>query len=108
MPVQVNDPETVQGQPAGPEEGPDLHLRCRGVFAGLVPGSGKSVMAVGPLARLNAPGLLATLDRYPYGCTEQMTSAPCRCSISTIVARAMDLKGAEDLRGGSTKPSSRS
>ncbi len=31
-------------------------------------------MAIGPIARLNAPGLLAALDRYPYGCTEQITS----------------------------------
>ncbi|MCR8548284.1 alpha-2-macroglobulin family protein [Salipiger sp. P9] len=32
------------------------------------------VVSAGPLARFDAPGLLASLDRYPYGCTEQVTS----------------------------------
>ena len=44
------------------------------VFAGLRSGTGSAVVTAGPLARLNAPALLASLDRYPYGCTEQVTS----------------------------------
>ena len=31
-------------------------------------------VSVGPQARLDVPGLLAALDRYPYGCAEQTTS----------------------------------
>ncbi|MGL4279810.1 MAG: alpha-2-macroglobulin family protein, partial [Albidovulum sp.] len=46
----------------------------RNAFAGLVPGTGRATLAAGPLARFDAPGLLATLDAYPYGCTEQLTS----------------------------------
>jgi uncharacterized protein YfaS (alpha-2-macroglobulin family) len=70
MPVQVNDPETVQISRLDLKKGQTFTFDAA-VFSGLVPGTGKSVMAVGPLARLNAPGLLGTLDRYPYGCTEQ-------------------------------------
>ncbi len=31
-------------------------------------------VSVGPLARLDVPGLLTQLDRYPYGCVEQTVS----------------------------------
>lgn len=44
------------------------------IFTGLVPGSADAVLSAGPLALFDAPGLLAALDAYPYGCTEQTTS----------------------------------
>ncbi|MEO0915104.1 MAG: alpha-2-macroglobulin family protein, partial [Pseudomonadota bacterium] len=44
------------------------------VFAGLAPGTGRAVFSAGPLARFDVPGLLTALDRYPWGCTEQVTS----------------------------------
>ncbi len=43
-------------------------------FAGLVPHTGALTLAVGPIARLDVPGLLYHLDRYPYGCAEQVAS----------------------------------
>ncbi|SMX42839.1 alpha-2-macroglobulin family protein [Pelagimonas varians] len=46
----------------------------RDVFAGLRLESATALVSAGPLARFDAPGLLAKLDRYPYGCTEQVTS----------------------------------
>ncbi|APX13318.1 alpha-2-macroglobulin family protein [Tateyamaria omphalii] len=45
------------------------------IFADLRPGSARATLAAGPLARFDMPGLLRQLDRYPYGCTEQITSA---------------------------------
>ncbi|WP_299613762.1 alpha-2-macroglobulin family protein [uncultured Tateyamaria sp.] len=45
------------------------------VFANLRPGSARATLAAGPLARFDMPGLIRQLDRYPYGCTEQVTSA---------------------------------
>ncbi|WP_390911527.1 MG2 domain-containing protein [Pseudosulfitobacter sp. SM2401] len=45
------------------------------VFAGLLSGTGNATLTAGPLARFDVPGLLRQLDRYPYGCTEQVTSA---------------------------------
>ena len=43
-------------------------------FDGFVPGTASLTLAVGPLAHLHVPELLLQLDRYPYGCAEQITS----------------------------------
>jgi uncharacterized protein YfaS (alpha-2-macroglobulin family) len=42
--------------------------------ADLIPNSGSLTAAIGPIARLDVPGLLMQLDRYPYGCAEQVSS----------------------------------
>jgi alpha-2-macroglobulin len=97
VPVQVNDPEVAKISRLELASGQTFTFD-ENVFAGLVPGSGKATMAVGPLARLNAPGLLAALDRYPYGCTEQMTSKALPLLYFDEVAQVMDLKGAEDIQ----------
>ena len=55
------------------------------VFTDLVPGSGKLALSVTPSAALDVATLLAALDRYPLGCTEQ------------IVSRAMPLLYANEL-----------
>lgn len=44
------------------------------LFAEFLPGTGRLSVSVAPLAALDVPALLARLDRYPYGCTEQLTS----------------------------------
>jgi hypothetical protein len=98
LPVQVNDPELARITRLDLASGQSFTFDGE-VFAGLVPGSAKSVMAVGPLARLNAPGLLAALDRYPYGCTEQMTSRALPLLYFDEIARVMDLDGDADLAG---------
>ncbi len=43
-------------------------------FDHLIMHSGQLTLAVGPVARLDVPELLLSLDRYPYGCAEQTTS----------------------------------
>ncbi len=73
LPVRANDPpvsETRQFQLAAG----DTFTLSDDVFAGYRPGTGEAVISAGVLARLNVPGLLQSLDRYPYGCTEQVTS----------------------------------
>ncbi|MBA3909625.1 MAG: PAN domain-containing protein [Rhodobacter sp.] len=97
IPVQMNDPEVARVSRLELASGQSFTFDGD-VFAGLVAGSGKATMAVGPLARLNAPGLLAALDRYPYGCTEQMTSRALPLLYFDEVARVMELKGAEDIQ----------
>ena len=42
--------------------------------ADLIPTSGALTAAIGPIARLDVPALLIALDRYPYGCAEQVSS----------------------------------
>jgi uncharacterized protein YfaS (alpha-2-macroglobulin family) len=44
------------------------------VFADLVPGSTSVAVSVGVSTALDAAALLAALDRYPFGCSEQITS----------------------------------
>jgi uncharacterized protein YfaS (alpha-2-macroglobulin family) len=44
------------------------------LFADLVPGSGKVALSVGLSSALDAGALLAALDRYPFGCSEQIAS----------------------------------
>ncbi len=44
------------------------------LLADILPGTGAVSVSVSPLAALDVPGLLQALDRYPYGCTEQIVS----------------------------------
>ena len=57
------------------------------LFADLVPGSGSVAVSIGVSTALDAAALLAALDRYPFGCSEQITS------------RAMPLLYVNDLAG---------
>ncbi len=43
-------------------------------IARFVPGSGELLASFSATPNLDVPGLLRTLDRYPYGCLEQTTS----------------------------------
>ena len=97
LPVQTNDPEVARTTRLSLASGQTLTFGPD-AFAGLMPGSAKATLAIGPLARINAPGLLAALDRYPYGCTEQITSKAMPLLYFDEVARVMDLKGADNIR----------
>lgn len=44
------------------------------LVADMIPGRTRITMSVGPAALLDVPGMLAALDRYPYGCAEQTVS----------------------------------
>ncbi|MEA3026476.1 MAG: alpha-2-macroglobulin, partial [Alphaproteobacteria bacterium] len=44
------------------------------LLADLVPGTGAVSLSVGVSTALDAAALLAALDRYPFGCSEQITS----------------------------------
>jgi alpha-2-macroglobulin len=44
------------------------------LLADLVPGSGAVAVSVGPSTALDVAYLLKSLDRYPFGCSEQITS----------------------------------
>ena len=58
------------------------------VFTDLVPGTGKVALSVTPTAALDVATLIAALDRYPLGCTEQ------------IVSRALPLLYVSELSAG--------
>ena len=73
LPVQWNDPEIARQTRVSLAAGQALNMDVN-MMAGLQDGTIRATLAVGPLARFDAPGLLTALDRYPYGCTEQVTS----------------------------------
>lgn len=97
IPVQVNDPEIARVTRLDLTKGQSFTFD-QDAFAGMLPGTGKAVLAVGPIARLNAPGILAALDRYPYGCTEQMASKALPLLTYDQIAQAMDLASAEGIQ----------
>ncbi|PLL12214.1 PAN domain-containing protein [Tabrizicola sp. TH137] len=97
LPVQRNDPEVVRVSRFDLAAGQTFQFDDA-VLAGYLPGA-RATLAIGPLARLNAPGLLAALDRYPYGCTEQMTSKAMPLLYFDEVAQAMSLPWAENVQG---------
>lgn len=44
------------------------------LFADLVPGTGSVALSIGPSTAFDVAGLLRALDRYPFGCSEQIAS----------------------------------
>jgi uncharacterized protein YfaS (alpha-2-macroglobulin family) len=98
LPVQVNDPVVARVSRLDLGKGQSFTFDAA-VFDGMQPGTGRATMAIGPIARLNAPGVLAALDAYPYGCTEQITAKAMPLPYFDQVALAMDLPGADNIKG---------
>jgi len=96
LPIRALDPEVARTQRVALADG-DIFTLSDDVFADYLPGTGRATLAVGPLARFDAPGLLAALDRYPYGCTEQITSKALPLLYFAPVARAMGLSNQQNV-----------
>ena len=90
LPVRTNDPAVAVTRRFALEGGSSFHF-TEDVFAGLRPGGAKVVLSAGPLAKFDVPGLLARLDQYPYGCTEQVTSKALPLLYLSSVAKSMGL-----------------
>ncbi len=97
IPVEANDPEIARTSRFTLAPGESFALDTQ-ALAGLVPGSGSATLSIGPLAYLDAPGLLDALDRYPYGCTEQITSRALPLLYLDEVAVAMGLAERDRLK----------
>ncbi|WP_101067094.1 alpha-2-macroglobulin family protein [Roseovarius salinarum] len=94
LPVRRNDPEVAQTRRFTLAPGDGFTLDDE-VFAGLRPGTGSAVVSAGPLARMNAPALIRALDRFPYGCTEQVTSQAMPLLYFGQVAQALGIGDAQ-------------
>ena len=68
------------------------------VFKDLIPERSKVTLAVGPAAALDVPGILAALDRYPYGCAEQTTSRALPLLYLNQVAAAAGVTGETEAK----------
>ena len=61
------------------------------LFQDLIPRRSKLTIAMGPSAGFDVPGLIASLDRYPYGCAEQTTSRALPLLYVNAVAKRIGL-----------------
>lgn len=75
LPVRNNEPEIARSVRFALDPGQKLNLVGSDLFEGFAQGTGHATLTAGPLAKFSVPALLQQLDRYPYGCTEQITSA---------------------------------
>jgi uncharacterized protein YfaS (alpha-2-macroglobulin family) len=90
LPVRANDPVLASTRRFTLNQGSSFQL-TEDVFAGLRPGTARAVLSAGPLAKFDVPGLLASLDQYPYGCTEQVTSKALPLLYLSSVAQSLGL-----------------
>ncbi|HEX9835414.1 MAG TPA: alpha-2-macroglobulin family protein, partial [Alphaproteobacteria bacterium] len=68
-------------------------------LAGLVPGTASIQVSASGAGRLNVPAILRALDRYPYGCTEQIASRAMPLVYLNDVAIRAGLAGDPDISG---------
>ena len=66
-------------------------------FDSFLANTGQMTLAIGPLARLDVPGLLLALDRYPYGCAEQTSSRAFPLLYLNDVAKLIGLEADDKL-----------
>lgn len=102
MPVVVNDPEISEISRFTLSAG-EVFSFDDDVFANFVVGSGNATLSVGPLAGFDVPGLLNTLDGYPYGCTEQIASRALPLLYLDGVAEAMGVASRAEIGERVTK-----
>jgi len=68
------------------------------LFHDLIARRSKATITVGPTASFDVPGILATLDRYPYGCAEQTVSRALPLLYVNDVAKRIGLASDAQLR----------
>ena len=69
-----------------------------GALDGLIPARTKVTVSVGAHGSLDVPGILAALDRYPYGCAEQTVSRALPLLYVNSVAKRLGIAGDAELR----------
>ncbi|MEX6507016.1 MG2 domain-containing protein [Jiella sp. M17.18] len=68
------------------------------LFAGFVPGTGKATLSITGAADFDVAGVVRALDRYPYGCTEQITSRALPLVYLDRTILAVGLTGEDDVK----------
>jgi len=97
VPVRSNAPVTSRTQVRELAPGGELRLDPSWLSDRL-PGTGSLLVSIGGAGRLDVAGLLMALDRYPYGCTEQLTSRALPLLYLEDVARSVGLGGDSKLK----------
>ncbi|SMP08090.1 alpha-2-macroglobulin family protein [Shimia sagamensis] len=96
LPIRDNNPEISETRQVVLANGETLTIGGD-LFAELRAGTAEAVLSSGALARFDAPGLMRALDRYPYGCTEQVASQTLPLLYFEDVADALGLVASETL-----------
>lgn len=91
IPVRATAPSTSRTLVGEIEPGAELRLDAS-TLSDRLPGTGSLLVSVGGASRLDVAGLLLALDRYPYGCTEQLASRVLPLLYLDDVARALGLE----------------
>lgn len=68
------------------------------LLAGLIENRTRVNLSVGPAARLDVPGLLTALDRYPYGCAEQTVSRALPLLYVNAVASQIGIAADQEIK----------
>ncbi|BCU06945.1 alpha-2-macroglobulin family protein [Allochromatium tepidum] len=92
VPVRSNAPRTSRTEVVTLQPGEELTLDA-GRLADRVTGTGSLLVSIGGAGRLDVAGLLMALDRYPYGCVEQLTSRALPLLYLNDVAQTAGLAG---------------
>jgi len=71
--VEAGSPNLIKRDLQGLDAGATLTIEDK-LLADFVPNTGEVSVAISPFGALDAPALLASLERYPYGCSEQTVS----------------------------------
>lgn len=90
LPVRANDPVVATTRRFSLQKGSSFQF-TQDVFSGLRKGTARAVLSGGALAKFDVPGLLQSLDQYPYGCTEQVTSKALPLLYLSSVAKSLGL-----------------
>ncbi|KMO41465.1 alpha-2-macroglobulin [Methylobacterium variabile] len=73
------------------------------LLADVIPGTGSVTVAASPFGGIDVPALLQALDRYPYGCTEQIVSRALPLlsvnRLATLAQLGLDGTADERVRG---------
>jgi len=97
LPVRANAPRTSRTEAVTLQPGEGLTLDAERL-ADRVTGTGVLTISIGGAGRLDVAGLLMALDRYPYGCAEQLTSRALPLLYLNEVAQAIGLAGEGGVR----------
>jgi uncharacterized protein YfaS (alpha-2-macroglobulin family) len=95
--VEDTQPEVVRRSTFSLASGDSLSL-SGDAFDGLRADTVNITLSAGGAASIDVAGLLAALDRYPYGCTEQTTSRALPLLYLSEVAEAAGLGGDDAIR----------
>ncbi|GGB56321.1 membrane protein [Roseibium aquae] len=99
VPIDIRDtrPQTVRQSSFAVSAGGALVLD-EGLIGDFRPGTVSVKVSSAQAARINVASLLGALDRYPYGCTEQVTSQSMPLLYLSTVAQDSGLGDVGDLR----------